>query len=161
MTVGMDPYGQLKNVADASKVAPMQPWALALYQNRQRRFLQDDPTYINCKPPGGPRQMQQPFGVQFVEDRERQRIFTLIGGGNHNYRILYLDGRGQKGQVSGDDDNPLYYGRAVAKVGGRHPGRQYRRVQRGFLVHQRGAAAHRPAPADRAVHPDRLRYAEI
>jgi hypothetical protein len=115
VTVAMDPYGQLKNVADASKVAPMQPWALAVYQNRQRRFLQDDPTYINCKPPGGPRQMQQPFGVQFVEDRERQRIFTLIGGGNHNYRILYLDGRGQKGQVGGDDDNPLYYGRAVAK----------------------------------------------
>jgi hypothetical protein len=115
VTVAMDPYGQLKNVADASKVAPMQPWALALYQNRQRRFLQDDPTYINCKPPGGPRQLQQPFGVQFAEDRERQRIFTLIGGGNHNYRILYLDGRGQKGQVGGDDDNPLYYGRAVGK----------------------------------------------
>ena len=53
--------------------------------------------------------------MQFVEDRERQRIFTLIGGGNHNYRILYMDGRGQKGQVGGDDDNPLYYGRAVAK----------------------------------------------
>jgi uncharacterized protein DUF6152 len=115
VTVAMDPYGQLKNIADASKVAPMQPWALALYQNRQRRFLQDDPTYINCKPPGGPRQFQQPFGVQFVEDKERQRIFELIGGGNHNYRILYMDGRGQKGQVGGDDDNPLYYGRAVAK----------------------------------------------
>jgi len=114
-TVAMDPYGQLKNVADASKVAPMQPWALALYQNRQRRFLQDDPTYINCKPPGGPRQFQQPFGVQFVEDKERQRMFLLIGGGNHNYRILYMDGRGHKGQVGGDHDNPLYYGRAVAK----------------------------------------------
>jgi hypothetical protein len=113
--VEMSQYGQLKNVADASKVAPMQPWALALYQNRQRRFLQDDPTYINCKPPGGPRQFQQPFGVQFVEDKERQRIFELIGGGNHNYRILYMDGRGHKGQVGGDDDNPLYYGRAVAK----------------------------------------------
>ena len=113
--VEMSPYGQLRNVADAAKVAPMQPWALALYQNRQRRFLQDDPTFINCKPPGGPRQFQQPFGVQFVEDRERQRIFTLIGGGNHNFRILYMDGRGFKGQVGGDDDNPLYYGRAEAK----------------------------------------------
>ena len=139
----------------------MQPWALALYQNRQRRFLQDDPTYINCKPPGGPRQFQQPFGVQFVEDRERQRIFTLIGGGNHNFRILYLDGRGQKGQVGGDDDNPLYYGRAVAKWEGDTLVVEHRRVQRGFLVHQRRAAAHRPAAADRALHPDRLRHAEI
>jgi hypothetical protein len=116
--VEMSPYGQLRNVADAAKVAPMQPWALALYQNRQRRFLQDDPTFINCKPPGGPRQFQQPFGVQFVEDKERQRIFLLIGGGNHNYRILYMDGRGFKGQVGGDDDNPLYYGRAEARYEG-------------------------------------------
>jgi hypothetical protein len=96
-------------------VAPMQPWALALYRNRQSRFLQDDPTYLNCKPPGGPRQFQIPYGVQFVEDRERQRIFVLIGGGNANYRIIYLDGRTHAGQVGGDDDNPLYYGRSVGK----------------------------------------------
>ena len=113
--VAMDSFGLLKNIADASKVAPLQPWALALYQNRQRRFLQDDPMYLYCKPPGGPRQFQQPYGLQFVEDRERQRIFVLLGSGNRNYRIMYLDGRGQKGQVEGDDDNPLYYGRAVGK----------------------------------------------
>ena len=51
--VAMNRDGLLQNVADAGKVAPMQPWALAVYQNRQRRFLQDDPTFINCKPPGG------------------------------------------------------------------------------------------------------------
>jgi len=113
--VEMSKYGLLKNIADASKVAPMQPWALALYRERQRRFLADDPTFINCKPPGGPRQLQLPEGVQFVEDRERQRIFVLLGGGNTNYRIIYLDGRGHQGQVGGDDDNPLYYGRSVGK----------------------------------------------
>jgi hypothetical protein len=113
--VKMDQWGLLANIADASKVAPMQPWALALYRNRQSRFLQDDPTYLNCKPPGGPRQFQLPYGVQFVEDRERQRIFVLIGGGNSNYRIIYLDGRTHAGQVGGDDDNPLYYGRSVGK----------------------------------------------
>jgi hypothetical protein len=113
--IPMDQWGLLKNVADAKRVAPMQPWAQALYELRQRRFLQDDPTFINCKPPGGPRQFQIPYGVQFVEDRDRQRIFVLIGGGNNNYRIIYLDGRGHAGQVGGDDDNPLYYGRAVGK----------------------------------------------
>jgi hypothetical protein len=113
--VDMSTEGLLRNVTDAAKVAPMQPWALALYSERQRRFLQDDPTFINCKPLGGPRQMQSPYGVQFVEDRERQRIFVLIGGGNNNFRIIYLDGRGHQGQVGGDDDNPLYYGRAVGK----------------------------------------------
>ena len=118
VNVPMDKYGLLKTVADASKVAPMQPWAQALYIERQRRFLQDDPMYLNCKPPGGPRQYQQPFGVQLVEDRERQRIFVLIGSGNSNFRIIYLDGRGFEGQVGGDDDNPLYYGRSVAKWDG-------------------------------------------
>ena len=112
----MTKYGLLKNIDDAAKVAPMQPWALALYRERQRRFLQDDPMYLNCKPPGGPRQFQLPYGVQFVEDRERQRIFVLIGSGNSNYRIIYTDGRNPaSGQVGGDDDNPLYYGRSTGK----------------------------------------------
>ena len=113
--IQMDAYGQLRNIADAAKVAPMQPWALALYRDRQQHFLQDDPTFLNCKPPGGPRQFQISYGVQFVEDRERQRIFVLIGGGNNNFRLIHLDGRSHAGQVGGDDDNPLYYGRSVAK----------------------------------------------
>jgi hypothetical protein len=113
--VDMDAWGLLKNIGDAGKVAPMQPWAQALYVNRQRRFLQDDPMYLFCKPPGGPRQFQMEYGLQFVEYRVRQRIFVLFGSGNCNYRIIYNDGRFQRGQVEGDDDNPLYYGRAVGK----------------------------------------------
>ena len=116
--VAMDESGLLTNVADAARVAPFQPWALGLYQYRQRRELRDDPEYLNCKPPGGVRYLQSPYGVQLVEDRERQRVFVLIGGGNHNYRILYLDGRKNTGQVRGDDDNPLYYGRGVGQWDG-------------------------------------------
>jgi hypothetical protein len=111
----MDEWGLLKNIADAPKVAPMQPWALQLYTERQQRFLRDDPMYLNCKPPGGPRQFQLAQGLQFVEDRIRQRIFVLIGSGNNNYRIIYTDGRSHQGQVGGDDENPLFYGRAVGK----------------------------------------------
>ena len=119
VTVDIRPDGLLRNPAvDAAKVAPLQPWALSLYKARQTRFLQDDPTYLNCKPPGGPRQFQQPYGFQFVEDPERQRVFVLVGSGNRNFRIIYLDGRSHVGQVGGDDDNPLYYGRAVAKWDG-------------------------------------------
>ena len=114
-TIPMDAWGLLRNLADAPKVAPMQPWAQALYIERQRRFLQDDPMFLNCKPPGGPRQFQLAYGVQFVEDRDRKRIFVLIGSGNNNYRIINTDGRGHAGQVGGDDDNPLYYGRSVGK----------------------------------------------
>ena len=47
--VKMDQWGLLANIADASKVAPMQPWALALYRNRQSRFLQDDPDVLELQ----------------------------------------------------------------------------------------------------------------
>jgi len=113
IAVPMDTWGLLKNIADAPKVAPMQPWALQLYTERQKRFLQDDPMYLNCKPPGGSRQFQLAYGVQFVEDRDRKRIFVLMGSGNNNYRIINTDGRSHKGQVGGDDENPLYFGRSV------------------------------------------------
>jgi hypothetical protein len=117
--VDIRPDGLLRNpAADAARVAPMQPWALSLYRERQSRYLQDDPMFLECKPPGGPRQFQQPYGFQFVEDPARQRVFVLIGSGNRNFRIIYLDGRDHVGQVGGDDDNPLYYGRSVARWDG-------------------------------------------
>ena len=55
-----------------------------------------------------------PYGVQFVEERARGRIFVMLGSGNGNWRLLYTDGRAQVGQVSGNDDNPLFYGRSLA-----------------------------------------------
>src|SRR5436190_17235623 len=115
VTVPMDAYGLLKNIADVAKVAPMQKWAQDVYELRQRTFLSSDPMFQGCKPPGGPRQFQQPYGVQFLEDRDHNRIFVLMGGGNRNERIMYTDARNQVGQIRGDADNPLYYGRAVAR----------------------------------------------
>jgi hypothetical protein len=114
-SVAMSAHGLLANLADAPKVAPFQPWALGLYRHRQQRHLQDDPTYLNCKPPGGVRYLQLEHGVQLVEDDAHERVLVLIGGGNHNYRIIYLDGREQTGNVRGDDDNPLYYGRGTGR----------------------------------------------
>lgn len=108
-------FGLLKDMDDADEVAPFQPWALALYERRQQRGLQDDPVYLNCKPPGGPRQFQDKLGVQLIEDRQTERVFVLMAGGNHNFRLMYLDGRDDVGQVGGDDDNPLYYGRSTGQ----------------------------------------------
>ncbi len=98
----------------------------ASIEHRQQRHLATIPVFLNCKAPGAVRQFQTPYGVQFVEDPARQRIFVLIGGGNRNYHIIYMDGRDQQGQVQGDDDNPLYYGRAVAPLGRRYVGRRER-----------------------------------
>lgn len=116
--VAMNAAGLLDDLDDAPRVAPFQPWALGLYEHRQRRGLRDDPLFLNCKPPGGVRHFQSPYGVELIEDRERERIFVLVGSGNRNYRIIYLDGRAQLGQVRGDDDNPLYYGRSVGRWDG-------------------------------------------
>src|SRR5690606_30111262 len=95
-------------------VAPFQDWARDLYVLRQRNHLKDDPLSLFCIPPGGPRQFQIPFRVQLVEERERGRISVLMGGGNSKWRLIYTDGRESVGQISGNDDNPLFYGRSVA-----------------------------------------------
>jgi len=116
--VAVDASGLLRNIADADKVAPFQRWARDLYVLRQRNLLKEDPMFLYCKPPGGPRQYQLPYGLQFAEDPNFPRIFVLIGSGNRNFRILYTDGRTNEGQLRGDADNPLYYGRSIAKWDG-------------------------------------------
>ena len=90
--IRMDKNGLLANFDDASKVAPFQPWAKGLYEYRQRTLLKDDPM-LSCLPPGGPRMFQVAHGVQFLEQPERQRVFVMSGGGNRNWRLIYLDGR--------------------------------------------------------------------
>lgn len=114
VSVAMNNDGLLANVDDAAKVAPFQPWALGIYKLRQTRSLQDDPMFINCKPPGGPRQYQSNLGFQLLEDKENSRIFTLVGSGNRNFHIIYMYER-EAGLVTGDDDNPLYYGRSSGR----------------------------------------------
>ena len=115
VTVEADANGLLTKVTEAARVAPFQTWARDLYVYRQRAFLKDDPMFLNCLPPGGPRMFQNRFGVQFLEQRDRQRVFVMMGGGNRNWRLIYTDAREQKGQVQGDADNPLYFGRAVGR----------------------------------------------
>lgn len=115
VTVAMDKYGLLANINDAAKVAPLQPWALSLYKTRQAAFLSRDPMFLSCKPPGGPRQFQQPWGFEFIEQPEFKRVFVLQAGANRNRRTIYTDGRKHVGQIDGNDDNPLFYGHGVAR----------------------------------------------
>ncbi len=103
--------GLLLNLADADRVAPMQPWAKAVYLHRQRTLLKDDPI-ARCMPPGGPRQFQMPNGVQFIEQREIGRVLVLMGGGNRNWRVIYTDGRPQ-GQAA--EVVLTYYGNSVGR----------------------------------------------
>jgi hypothetical protein len=104
--IRMDSNGLLANLNDAAKVAPFQPWAKGLYEYRQRTLLKDDPM-LSCLPPGGPRMFQVAHGVQFLEQPERQRIFVMSGGGNRNWRLIYLDGRKLP---QSEDVTPTYFG---------------------------------------------------
>ena len=110
-TIAMNNEGILANIADAGKVAPFQPWAKALYEYRQKTLLIDDPMAA-CLPAGGPRQFQAPYGVQFLEDVGRQRVFVMSRGSNRNWRNIDLDGRPVP---NGADVTPTFFGYSVGK----------------------------------------------
>lgn len=112
--IRVNAHGLLVNIADAAKVAPFQPWAKGLYEYRQRTLLKDDPM-VSCLPPGGPRMFQVPHGVKFLEQPDRQRIFVMSGGGNRNWRLIYLDGRPVPNP---EDESPTYFGYSSGKWDG-------------------------------------------
>jgi hypothetical protein len=113
--VELDEAGRLADIADVDRVAPFLPWARDLFSLRQANSMKDDPMFLFCKPPGGPRQFQLSQGVQFVQEQHRERIWVMIGGGNRNWRFIYLDGRDQDDPAQPDFGHRLYYGRAVAE----------------------------------------------
>lgn len=115
VSVPMDGNGMLQEIADASKVAPFQPWALDLYKYRQRNYLRDDPMFVDCKTQAGPRIWQRPYGVVLLEEREHKRIRNFWGAGNQNWRSIFLDGREQTGLPEGSANDPVYWGHAVGQ----------------------------------------------
>ncbi len=112
--VVMDAKGRLANLEDARKVAPFKPWALALYEYRQKNGLADDPLGA-CLAPGGPRQLMIPGGFRIVQDRNFGRVYVLSGGGNRNWRIIFLDGRQPPDP---DEVVGTYYGESVGHFEG-------------------------------------------
>lgn len=84
---------------------PFQPWAKALYVDRQSHRLEP---HARCKPSGAVRQMQTPYGVEFVDLPEIQRLYIFDVGGPHTFRTIYMDGRAHPKNV-----RPEYYGHSV------------------------------------------------
>lgn len=81
------------------------PWAQALLAHR--RTFQLEP-HTRCKPSGGIRQFLTPYGVEFVEFPELQRIYIFDIGGPHTYRTIYMDGRTHPRHLT-----PSYYGHSI------------------------------------------------
>jgi hypothetical protein len=84
---------------------PFQPWARALYDYRQTHELEP---HARCKASGVTRPFQTPYGVEFVELPELQRIYVFDVGGPHTYRTIYMDGRTHPKNLT-----PSYYGHSI------------------------------------------------
>ncbi len=89
----------------AKDKTPYQPWAAALYEFRQTNELEP---HTRCKPSGFSRQFMTPYGVEFVELPEIQRIFIFDIGGPHTFRTIYMDGRTHPAKLL-----PTYYGHSI------------------------------------------------
>jgi hypothetical protein len=84
---------------------PFQPWAKALYEDRQIHELEP---HTRCRASGVSRQFQTPYGVDIVHIPEEHRIYIFDVGGPHTFRVIYMDGRPHpKGQ------RPSSYGHSV------------------------------------------------
>jgi hypothetical protein len=89
----------------AMKDIPYQPWAKALVAHREINELEP---HTRCKPSGVARQFLTPYGVEFVELADLQRIYIFDIGGPHTWRTVYMDGRSHPAGLV-----PSYYGHSV------------------------------------------------
>ena len=69
---------------------PFLSWARAVYDARQ--IDQFEP-HTRCKASGLARQFGTPYGTEFVDMPELERLYIMDNGGPNSYRIIYLDGR--------------------------------------------------------------------
>lgn len=87
------------------ETVPFQPWSKALYDDRQPKELEP---HARCKASGGSRQFLTPYGVEFVEVSELQRLYIFDIGGPHTFRTVYMDGRSHP-----DNWSPTNYGHSI------------------------------------------------
>jgi hypothetical protein len=69
---------------------PILPWARSVFADRQ---VNEFEPHTRCKPSGVAREFQTPYGVEFVELPEQQKIYIFDIGGPHTFRTIYMDGR--------------------------------------------------------------------
>ena len=93
-----DPIAKLETV-------PFQPWSKALYTDRQRHELEP---HARCKASGAARQFLTPYGVEFVELPEIQKMYIFDIGGPHTFRTIYMDGRKHPAKLT-----PSFYGHSI------------------------------------------------
>ncbi len=98
------PTGTPVNDQNVAQV-PFQPWARGVLADRDINQLEP---HTRCKPSGVTRQFLTPYGVEFVDLPETQRVFIFDIGGPHTYRTIYMDGRTHPANVT-----PSHYGHSI------------------------------------------------
>ena len=86
---------------------PFQPWAKAVLADRQKNQLEP---HTRCKPSGVSRQFLTPYGVEFVDLPEMQRIYIFDIGGPHTYRTIFMDQKTHPANLP-----PSYYGHSIGR----------------------------------------------
>ena len=84
---------------------PFQPWARRVLEDR---LVHEFEPHTRCKPSGLARSFQTPYGVEFVELPELQRIYIFDIGGPHSFKIIYMDGRSHPTRFT-----PTAYGHSI------------------------------------------------
>ena len=87
------------------KEVPYQAWARALAADRRTHQLEP---HARCKASGVARVFLTPYGVEFVDIPELQRLYIFDVGGPHTYRTIYMDGRTHPANLQ-----PEYYGHSI------------------------------------------------
>src|SRR5262249_2678801 len=95
----------LSNPDGTPAKVPYQPWTQGVAQDRRQNQFEP---HTRCKPSGGPRQFLTPYGVEFVELLEDQRIYIMDVGGPPTCGTIEMDGRANQRNLE-----PSYYGHNV------------------------------------------------
>lgn len=98
----------LVDPSDVDRVAPFKPWARELFLARQANLGLHDP-HPRCSGNGGPRTFDTPYGIDFVQDANRQRILILVGW-SRRWREIHMDGRPHPNL---DTFTPTFFGHSV------------------------------------------------
>jgi hypothetical protein len=89
---------------------PYQNWTRAVMQDRRDNNMEP---HTRCKPSGGVRQFLTPYGVEFVDLPELQRIYIMDIGGPHTFRVIYMDAKTHPKNLE-----PTYYGHSIGRWDG-------------------------------------------
>jgi hypothetical protein len=66
--------------------------------------------HTRCHPSGVSRQFQTPYGVDFVQIPDLQRIFIIDVGGPHTFRVVYMGGSSHPHELA-----PSSYGHSIGR----------------------------------------------